>query len=414
MPTQDALQVIGGPDGDFPVPLNFRGAVSEFVSSDGHLLGVMQRQRMHLIDLRDRQVTLQLPGAHERSATFSADGRTVYFIDAHPLRPPLLISAWELRSPPARRIARDRPAAVGWSSDGRHFVAFSGGPAGPYTLSVGNAAGDLLASQPNVVVGLGPGFAISGDATRIVHSSVAWEEVVVRDTRSANVIRTIACAACVEALSRDGSLLATIGSGQVSLRDVATGTTRWTKSADGSQWQGIAFSDDDARVAWAEPNAIMVAETATGAVVAQLRTDNATSMSLAFSHDGGRIASAGDREILAWDWATRSLLWKRTLDAVSAVIWSLDDTRLILSHWGGEDVHDARSGELIALTDGGPQTTRSQLSPDLRHKIVKLRDELRLETLPPPDDGPPAERLAAILRDSGLELRGADLVEASR
>ena len=52
-------------------------------------------------------------------------------------------------------------------------------------------------------------------------------------------------------------------------------------------------------------------------------------------------------------------------------------------------------------------------TPPQRRAVTQEHGKLRLRMLPAPDEENPAKRLQGILADTGLELRGVDLVDAA-
>ncbi len=185
------------------------------------------------------------------------------------------------------------------------------------------------------------------------------------------------------------------------------------RAHDSAGLQFAAFSDAGSHVAWTDENTAVLADATTGAVQARLQTGNPFSRRIEFSHDGRRLAVGGSNEADVFDVQAGSLIW--STDAAGAVRWSLDDSKILIARRpDGDSILDARTGGLIARPDAGSKGVRTVVSPDLRHALVIEQSKAYAVMLPAPDEGPPAQRLAAILYDAGLALRGADLVDADR
>ena len=96
--------------------------------------------------------------------------------------------------------------------------------------------------------------------------------------------------------------------------------------------------------------------------------------------------------------------------------WSSDNSALVVDRYGqATALLDSATGETFAtigVKRGSTFNEATIVSPSLRFSLSRGDGFWTIYPLPPPDSAPPRESLSRILRDSGLALRGVELVYA--
>jgi hypothetical protein len=111
-------------------------------------------------------------------------------------------------------------------------------------------------------------------------------------------------------------------------------------------------------------------------------------------------------------WRVRNPSW-----VFPEVYWSADDSTLLVQRLSqGTILRDSATGERLATFDlNKPAAFEAQerVLPSLRYRISSGDGSWDLSPLPQPDPSPPRESLSRVLAEAGLELHGAELVDAT-
>ena len=136
----------------------------------------------------------------------------------------------------------------------------------------------------------------------------------------------------------------------------------------------------------------------------------------ALNHDGSALALVTTAEVAVWDVSSHRRRWAvpNTSWVDQEVTWSSDGSTLLLFREDlGTVLLDAVTGDqlaTIAISKPGAFLPQEDVLGDLRHRISRAGNRWELFALPPPDTDPPRVCLKRILDQTGLELRGVELV----
>src|SRR5262249_33708544 len=256
---------------------------------------------------------------------------------------------------------------------------------------------------------------LSPDGTRVIAGTA--DKLTLLDPASGETIWSIDCRLCLRShLSTDGQRLVTHNGKEIVLWDVGPKLSLWRDSRAGSLSEPVAMSSDGRRVAWGSSKGVYLRAEGAGDQELQLQGDV---VELAFDESGDRLAvlSSLSTDVYAVEglhpiFRTPNSSWME-----EDVHWSNDDSALIV--WrgsGGPILSVSSTGEPFAAVEKVSSSARASsrtIPPDLRYTISEGNGFWSLEKLPPPDDAPPADSLARILRESGFEMRGVELVYAA-
>jgi len=123
--------------------------------------------------------------------------------------------------------------------------------------------------------------------------------------------------------------------------------------------------------------------------------------------------------IAVWDVARLRAIWQaRNASPVEQDIgWSSDDSVLIHLYFDlGTALLDSSTGAPLArfpLTKPAAFGTQEFVLPSLRYRISSGDAAWEVWPIPGPDQDPPRESLQRVLSEAGLELRGAELLDAT-
>jgi tRNA A-37 threonylcarbamoyl transferase component Bud32 len=413
------LEVIGGPTGDFSVPVGELalwdtpdrvGGVA--VSPDGHLVVVARvgSNRADVVDLRKRVVrgTLHYGPGWPRF-TFSLDGRVVF---AAGLGGGSRLDAWRLASDEslAQQPGDSTQKEFSFSPSGRQWAMLDRSkPA----VELYGLRGELLVSRPLGEAQQSPEVVADG-----LVLLVNWtkEEVSLRDLQQDRVLWTHRCRGCGASwqTASDGSRLAQVGIDGLEVWDAASNRVLFTES---SRMIGlltrVSMSPNGQRVAWTDGSRVLSRELDSGVEKTLRIAGSATQVE--FAADSRRLAVITTASVSVWDAASDRVLWtvgQSSPDQPADLHWSAKSESLIIGFEGlGTDLLDSANGTRLAHFPANGQEL-PMISPSLRLQLVVSTSNWELWPLPEPAKEPPADGLARILRKTGLALEGVEIVAA--
>jgi len=416
-----AIQVFGGPEGDFAVAIPGRGGNGLMgvlgrgnnVSPDGHLLVTarLTSNQADLVDLRTRTVVSSFsysPGAP--SFTFSPSSDRLIVAG---LLNGSSIAGWDIRPlAAARSVMGSRVMAFQASRDGRRFdllhYSFDSSRYEVWDENGSQLHSGALGARANVT--------ISADGRRIAVTDLGGVEV--RDASTGEKVWHVDCERCFRIrLSADGGRLLTWSDKRLVLWDVAQRRSIWSESARLGYTRSIDVSSDGQRVLWTRGPSMFVHSVAESSD-AELQLDD-TIHDAAFSYDGTRIAVVSFGTIGVWAIDRLRRLWRvRNFSAVQQEVrWSNDDSALMVLYDSlGTSLLDSGTGERFAnltVTKPGAFATQEIVLPSLRYRISRGDGAWEMWPLPAPDEGPPRASLMRVLSEAGLEMRGVELLDAA-
>jgi WD40 repeat protein/tRNA A-37 threonylcarbamoyl transferase component Bud32 len=416
-----AIQVFGGPEGDFAVAIPGRGGSGwnrvrgrgNNVSPDGHLLVTarLTSNQADLVDLRTRAVISSFsfaPGAPSFTFSPSSDRLIV-----SGLLNGSSLTAWDVRPlAPARSVTGSRVMWFQTSRDGGRFILMH---ADFYSsrYEVWDENGSQLRSG---ALGMRANVTISDDGRRIAVTDSSGVRVI--DVSTGDSLWHVECEMCLRIrLSADGTRLLTLNETRLELWDVAQKRSIWSESSPVADLSAFDISADGKRVLWTRGPSIFVHRV--GDVSdAEFQLDDAV-LDAIFSNDGARIAVVSLATIGVWDIGRLRPIWQmRNFSSVDQGIrWSRDDSALMVFYDSlGESLMDSETGERFAnlrVTKPAAFTTLEFALPSLRYRISGGDGAWEMWPLPAPDDGPPRASLMRVLSEAGLEMRGVELVDAA-
>jgi WD40 repeat protein len=417
VPAESSTEFLGGPEGDFSIP---GGTASDawFIGEGRFVARATAAHRVDVMNLDEQRLITTLPVVNNANIALADDGSRLLVVDR--IRPAALDS-WTIPRPAAHQLQTAGPGEgfVAFSGDGSRFASVSNSHDAQSRIDVWTREGTLVRALPAQWLP-GTRFYLSADGSRLTVVSTT-RRAAVWDVGTSALLLEYECRECYTGVvpSVDGSLVLAVSNGdEVALWDVARRERRWQVRRKDDHLFGIGFSDDGALAAWIDDLSLIIAAAGSGATRAKVPFERYWGSGLAFSHDGKRIAAAGTNGVSVSS-VDGSPIWSRAEPVVkpyaAGVLWSLDDSKLIL----GDDessIIDSASGELLARLDPEARSPQphSFASPDLRYVVKRWRTSWSLESLPPPEDGPPSRVLASVLERAGLELRGAELAPADQ
>jgi tRNA A-37 threonylcarbamoyl transferase component Bud32/WD40 repeat protein len=414
-----AVQVFGGEEGDFFVAIPGRGGNGltkvggrgNVVSPDGHLLVTsrLTSNQADVVDLRTRTVVASFgfpPGLPRFSFSPASDRLLVAG-----LLHGSIVEGWELRMPEPLRSVKGSPVMPMQSArDGRRFeILHYGFEASRYEVFEDGA---LLHSGALGALG---NVTISADGRRIAVEDGGGAEI--RDAATGQPLWHIDCEQCFRIkLSADGERLLTWSpAGRIDLWDLGTRRSVLSRRTPVGARDTIDISGDGRLVLWSRGAELLISSVGGGETT--LRLDDAVE-SAAFSYDGSRFGIVTQGSIGVWTVKGLHTVWRipRSSPVHQEVYWSADDSALmILTDSLGTSLLDSATGERFAtlnVATPGAFSTQEVVLPSLRHRISRGDGIWKLWPLPAPDDAPAETSLAQVLSESGLEMRGAELVDA--
>jgi serine/threonine protein kinase/WD40 repeat protein len=417
-----SIQVFGGPEGDFSVDVPARSGFgispggipwkANVRSPDGHRLAIagLKTGQADLVDLGERRVlaSLSYPHGVPRFA-FSPDGERLI---ASGLVNGSALIEWDLRPRVlGPSVHGSRFMTLRMSSDGHRFVLFHFDRSTSRYEIFDDRGARLLEDRVNGAWNV----ALSGDGRRIAVSDGGAVEL--RDVDGGRRLQRFACENCKRLnLSGDGSRVLTGNAKGWQLWDASTGEQSGRETARfGSLSEALQLSPDGQTVAWAVRSTLFIHEQSSGRD-RELHLDGRPGEP-GFSHSGNRLAVATDGTLAVYSLSDLHPLWQvaKSSWVPTGVWWSSDDSVVLLFYESlGTVLHDARTGQRIATiapAKPGAFNTQENVLPDLRHRITRGNETWELSALPQPDAGKPSETLAQVLREAGLQLRGAELVD---
>ena len=417
------VQVFGGADGDFSIVIPGRAGVrglgasewaTNVVSPDGHLLVIARRSssQADLLDLRMRTVVSAVSyAAGTPRFAFSPSGERLL---VGGLLSQSSVAGWDIRSSNTSRPIEGAPIMGFYASqDGSRFVVFLVDPTRPrYELRTDG--GTLLRAGP---VGPALAVALSPDGHRIAVSDDHGAAVL--DADSGETLWRVDCDTCRRlVLSGDGSLLLTSNGKRMDLWKAGGGKPIWSESERVGRIDGpLHLTRDGRRLLWGKDRSIYV-HSVGQANDAELALDGPV-VSGKFSYDGRRLAVATVTMLGAWEVEGLKALWRvRNPSWVfPEVYWSGDDSTLLLQYVAqGTTLRDSATGDAFAtlgLSRPAAFEAQERVLPSLRYRISSGDGSWELSPLPQPDPSPPRESLSRVLSEAGLELHGAELVDAA-
>ncbi len=417
-----AIQVFGGPEGDFAVAIPGRGGSSLMqargrgnnVSPDGHLIVTarLTSNQADLVDLRMRTVVSSFslaPGAPSFTFSPSSDRLIV-----SGLLNGSSLTAWDVRPlAPARSLTGSRAMWFQTSRTGGRFtVVHSSFYSSPY--EVWDETGSRLHSG---ALGARANLTMSADGRRIAVTSSSGVSVL--DASTGESLWHFECEKCpgLIRLSADGTRLLTGNQTPLELWDVAQKRSIWTESSRAVNWPVMDISGDGRRVLWTRGPSIFVHRVGE-ASDAELQMDDVV-VDAIFSYDGARIAAVSLATIGVWAIGSSRPIWQmRNFSSVAQGLrWSSDNSALMIFYDSlGSSLVDSGTGERfanLAVTKPAAFSGQELTLPSLRYRISHGDGAWEMWPLPAPDDGSPRASLMRVLSEAGLEMRGVELVDAA-
>jgi tRNA A-37 threonylcarbamoyl transferase component Bud32 len=414
-----AVQLFGGPDGDFSIQLPSRGATSPVpgasrdgvVSPDGHLIALasVTSNQADVIDLQDRMVlaSVSYPPGRPR-LTFSPDGQRLLLAG---LADHSMVLGWELTRP--RVLAHGtgkRSFGLLGSANGRRFLLREN-ELENVIYEVWDSQGSLVRSAraPRLYQ-----TDISGDGNRIALSHPDGVDIL--HAESGQPLDRVDCKDCRRLLlSEDGTRLLTRSRSLLGLWKLHPPALLWSEARRlGQLTDSTSLSGDGRTVSWIWNGRVLL-HTETGSGEAEF-SDEHEMLDAALNHDGSALALVTAAEVAVWDVSSHRRRWAvpNTTWVDQEVSWSSDGSTLLLNREDlGTVLLDAATGDrlaTIAISKPGALFPQENVLGDLRHRISRAGNGWDLYALPPPDMDPPQISLKRILDEAGLELRGAELV----
>ena len=419
------LDVLGGPEGDFSIELpeakfgTFARVPSggSAVAADGELVAIASQEggpHAVLVDLRNRSVrgVIHYSPGWPRLA-FSIDEKRIFAAgmnnqsglsgwtlppDDTPKKPRWWYSGFQSRS--------GRSAVLYDKRSGRFELYRQGGTLGPLTARGVRSLG----SDPRFV----------GDGPVVAFIADDFETVVLHDLEADRVLGRYPCHICSNfSVSEDGSRLAMIGADGLEVWDTrAAGRVFQETRRAGRERPRCSISRDGRLLAWTFVDAVIVRDLDTGKEV-ELPLDGSI-LGLDFGPDMVQLVTVTTASIALRDTQTGRKIWSVANDLpdyVYEIFWSPDRRALSLLHgYHATEVLDVATGERLAwfqTLNRAVTPVRAELyTPDLRWKSVVGETTWDTRPVPQPDATPAAESLTRILRRTGLEFRGVEVVAA--
>jgi tRNA A-37 threonylcarbamoyl transferase component Bud32 len=417
---QGRIEVVGGPDGDFSIELpDARFGAWSFtpplggsaVSPDGDLVAIASHDgvtQATVVDLRTRSIRGIIH--HLRGwprLAFSLDGRRVF---AAGIDNASVLSGWRLPADDMPKTPRWFTHAI-FSPNGRAGLLWDA-RSGRYELHRPHrtlvASGILQPAQDIRMVGGGA----AGFMTRDLGMAVLL------DLQTNRVQWQHPCPLCQAlSFSDDGSRLAQLGPDGSEVWDTRTWQSLFQETRrfrpSGTR---MCLSPDGHRYAWTFDDIVHMRNLDSGEELA-LPLDG-TASDVLFSPEGTTLLVITDRSLTLRDARSDRILWsvpKDLPDLVQDVQWSPDGRALLVSYGLlATEVLELRSGERLAWFQGLRRVVTpvraEAYSADLTWKGVSAETTFDYVPLPKPDEAPPEQSLARILKRTGLEFRGVELV----
>ncbi len=411
-----AIQVFGGPEGDFAVAIPGRGSLLQLpgrgndVSPDGHLLVTarLTSNQADLVDLRTRTVVSSFsysPGTPRFTFSPSSDRLIV-----SGLLNGSSLAAWDVPPlAPTRSVTGSRTMLFQASRDrGRFSVLHYSFPSSRYEVWDENGSRLLSGTLRELA-----NVTLSADGRRIAVTDSSG--VGVLDVSTGESLWHHECQKCFRIrLSADGTrLIARNDEKRVELWDVVQKSSIWSESSRVERNSRIDVSGDGKRVLWTRGSSVFVHRVGEG-------TDDdlqmeGTVQGAIFNYDGTRIAVVSLPTIGVWAVDRLRPTWQvRNFSSVSQEVrWSSDDSALMVFYDSlGTALLDSATGERLTNLKPGAFSTQEIVLPSLRYRISIGDSAWEMWPLPAPDDGPPRASLMRVLSEAGLEMRGVELVDA--
>jgi len=413
-----ALQLFGGPEGDFSVEVPGR-STSGFsnastgrgvaVSPDGHRVVVdsPSLNRADVVDLRDRAVFVSVsrpPG--DPSFAFANDGKKLW---AARLSGGRVLTSWTLRRPEA--LATGSASSRLYLRAAREqFLLFQS----HRRVELHREDGALLRALD---VEGAEEATISGDGSTLAISYP--DEVVVQRANDGKELARLPCKRClVLLLSQNGARVAALSyerrrvwdvAGASLVRDEPLGTALLSPQK--------SLSPLGDRLAWPESDGVGVEDLSTGNITRLPMPETPAGVSI--SPDGTRLVVSLPGSFLLLSVPELERIW--TVPNLSSVPtglgWSTDGEIITVAYEGaGTLLLEGRTGESLArILEGRAGAGASQVNvlPSLRYRLSRDGSSWAVTPLPGPETASPADSLRRALAEGGFRLRGVELEVAS-
>jgi hypothetical protein len=415
------LEFHGGPEGDFTVDVPKGSGTSTrlrtgglAISRDGSRVVLDRGGGNHadIVDLRTRSVVSSFsfaPG--EPRFGISGDGRQVFVAG---LLGDSSLTGWEIQSPaPKKIIEGSSRMAFFFSRDAQRILVFHYARIGArYELYDGEGTRLLSGSM-----GPRPNVNLSADGRRIFLKDT--EGVSVLDAANGQLIWKNGCMDCIRIEpSADGSRLLTSSGKVMAVWAVGSPEPIWKETARVGPPKGpLRLSPDGRRVVWGRGVTAYV-HTLGSETDFQVELDD-TPQDATFSNDGKHLVVASQSEVAAWRVGSWTPQWRvpGLTSSFVELIPSGDDSVVIAGYdSAGAALLDSATGHHLAtIPVSKPRTIypADLILPSLRGKISRGGGRWELWSFPEPDRGPARDSLARITSATGLEMKGAELVDVA-
>jgi WD40 repeat protein len=385
-----------------------RGGAS--MSRDGQLVAFASSNgsRTVVVDLKSRTIRAVLHhAAGWPRLAFSADGSRIF---AAGLGNGAYLNGWRLPS-------SDLPGTARWWTNG---ILSQGGRSslllnhitGRYELERPVGTVTARGTRPMGLVPL-----LIGDGPLVSFFAAESGSQVLLDLEQDKVLWQRRCRLCWgQSASADGSVLATAGADGVEVWDVR-GSRQLFREPRIDPQSDLQISRDGRLLAYSDVERVVVRELESGRE-RSFAVDSAV-RGLSLGPDGRSlvVVSAGGTRLEDLDSGRTRWTFPGDVAEGLYIRWSFDARSVLVTRaWVATEVFDARTGERQALFQcpGRPVSpvVAELYSPDLRVKAATSETTWDFRPIPPPDGSRPEESLARTLRETGLALRGGELVAA--
>jgi WD40 repeat protein len=417
-----SVHVFGGPEGDFIIELPGRLAAATLqpradrahvVSADGHMLALASPSSNHvdLVDLRDRAVIASVSYPPGRPAlSFSPDGQRLVIAG---LVGGSLVLGWKLTRPTSLDSGGGPgPVFMRPSANGRRFTLFRYAPP-RYSYEIRDVEAGLIRSAAGEGV---INVALSGDGQLVAEARSDRIDVLAAD--SGRALSTLECRQCLMVeLTDDGKRVVAKSRDFFGMMSVDPPALLWSEKARrGTLGPTYSASADGRVLTWVyERRALVRVE---GNPTQQEFSSVHEVLDSVVNKEGTQLITVSPAEVSAWEVTSHRLLWTVANGSWADPFprWSTDGSIVILFRDSqGSTLLDARTGEelvTVEISRPGALFPQENVLSDLRHRILRGNGLWELHSMPRPDDAPPRTSLERVLAETGLELRGIELMDA--
>ena len=418
---QGRLDIVAGPDGDFSIELPEAtfGAWSTTlelggtaVSGDGEIAAIAGREGLTqaiLVDLQSRSIrgVVHYPSGWPRLA-FSRDNQRVF---AAGLRNGSRLLGWKV--PPDDMPRNPRWWTFGTHSKSGDTALFSNFGSGRYELH--RPPGTSVASGVRL---------FNGGSVRLVGEDKAGfktrdsSSIGLVDLGSNRLLWEHRCRLCGSwSFSGDGARVIQVSADGLEVWDTRSGQLLFEerRRVEPSAATVLAWADGR-RIAWTHGDRLVVRELESGKE--QEFALDGKPMSLDATAKGERFLTTTATSLTLRDTATGRSLWthpKELPDSIFDISWSPHERELVVTHGlSATEVLDATTGERIAWFPALRRVVTPVLAelyaPDMRTKGLAAEKTWDTVAIPQPDETPPRQALDRVLKRTGLQFRGVELV----